>query len=192
MLHRCYTRRPVGSDSSPTRPIGARRRSMPNAVLRSLTGMILSASGRQRRATRLRAASGAVRRPGAPVTYGEALEERRLFALVVTPLPAATPATTLATALVVPSTGILVTGATYVGQDNQGGTFTDLDMTSTTNAPLSIQDGVLLTTGTAADAVGPNDQTNTTTSRAAPGDPDLAFLTNLPTFDANSLTINFT
>ena len=169
---------------------------MPYAVLRSMAGMISPATtrapvrrdgvgcGRPHRPV-------SARRPGAGAPSGEALEDRRLFALVITPQPAAAPATALGAALLVPNTGLTITGGSYVGVNNQGGTYTGFAMAAA-GTSLSIQDGVLLTTGLAADALGPNDQPGTTTDHGTPGDLDLDILTDLPTADANALTLNFT
>ena len=153
---------------------------MPNAVFRSLTGKKKSATAGRRR--------GAV----APVVAGEALEGRCLFALANTPLPAAASATALGATLLVPNTGLTITGGTYVGVNNQGGTYTGFDMTTPQNQRLNIQDGVLLTTGLANNALGPNDSPATAALLNSPGDTDLDALVELPTFDANSLTLNFT
>ena len=157
---------------------------MPNAMFRSLTGKVCSAI------TRARRAAAPTSRP-APVG-GEALEDRRLFALAVTPLPAATPATTLGAALLVPNSGITITGGTYVGQATQGGTFTGFDETGPAGQRLRIVDGVLLTTGSAPAALGPNNASGTSTVWDAPGDPDLDVLTERLTSDANTLTLTFT
>ena len=169
---------------------------MPNAVLRSLSGMLCSLTSRRGAGAfaRSRGVPHAARRDRArrPHTVaGEALEDRRLFALGITPQPATVPPTALGAALLVPNTGLTLTGGTYVGVSDQGATFTGFDMVSG-NTRLNIQDGVLLTTGRAIDALGPNDLPGTSTAWATAGDPDLALLTRLPTFDANSLTLNFT
>src|SRR5947207_1660758 len=116
MHHRCF-HPPARRTPAHRRPgpLGARRRSMPIAVFRSLAGMF-------RQSPRGRATvSGVVRawRSPAPRLAGEALEERCLFALAITPVPAAVAATNLASAILIPNTGITVTGATYVGADNQ-------------------------------------------------------------------------
>jgi hypothetical protein len=122
----------------------------------------------------------------------EALEDRCLFALAITPVPAAVPAANLANAILMPNTGITITGASYVGIDNQGGTFTGFDMTTPQNQRLNIRDGVLLTSGLAGGALGPNDLPDTTNINFGAGDPDLDALVAIETFDANSLTVNFT
>jgi hypothetical protein len=158
---------------------------MPNAVLRSLTGMV-PFGFRRRRST------SNPRRVAAPVAAGEALEERRLLALTVAPVPAGTAAATLATTLVVPGSGITVTGGTYVGANNQGGTYAGLDTTSQFGQRLQIPDGVILTTGRAADALGPNDAPDTGVVLGTAGDTNLNTDLSLQTVDANALTLNFT
>jgi hypothetical protein len=173
---------------------------MPIAVFRSLAGMMSSTLGRGRRgdtAANPRAAwRERARAPGgdaaAGVFAGEALEQRLLFVLAVTPVPAATPATQLGAALLVPNTGITLTGGAYVGVDNQGGTYTGFDLGPPTGQRLSIPDGVLLTSGLANDALGPNDSPFTTTLHNTPGDTDLNTVVGFQTFDANSLTLTFT
>jgi hypothetical protein len=123
---------------------------------------------------------------------GEPLEERRLLALVVSPVAAGTSAATLGASLVVPNSGITIVGGTYVGANNQGGTYTGLDTTSALGQRLQIPDGVILTTGRASDAQGPNDSRSTGVILGTAGDPNLDAATNLATSDANSLTLSFT
>src|SRR5689334_4443182 len=103
-------------------PRGARRRSMPNAVLRSLTGMVPFGFRRRPSSSRSRA--------GAPCVVGETLEERRMLALVVTPVASGASAATLGASMLVPGSGITITGGTYVGANDQGGTYTGLNLTS--------------------------------------------------------------
>ena len=161
---------------------------MPIAVFRSLAGMVSSTIARGRAAAVPRG------RPQRPIV-GEALEERRMLVIAVTPMPAAVDPTTLGNAIVLPNTGLTVTGGTYVGVDGQGGTYTGFDLVAPGNQNVKIRDGVLLTSGMAVDAEGPNDSTATTTIHNTPGDPDLDLLVGgffFGTQDANSLTINFT
>ena len=165
---------------------------MSNAVLRSLTGMFDSATSlvRPRHGRRARLNKAAPRVTG---TVAEPLEERRLFALVVNPLPASASATTLGAALLLPNTGITITGGTYVGANNQGGTYSGFDTTSAqTGERLVIQDGVLLTTGLATNALGPNTAPDVGATLNTPGDTQLDGVTNNQTLDANSLTLTFT
>jgi hypothetical protein len=130
--------------------------------------------------------------PATPRVAGEALEERRLLALVVSPVAAGTSAATLGTAMLVPNGGITIVGGSYVGANNQGGTYTGLDTTSPFGQRLQIPDGVILTTGRAADAQGPNDSRSTGVILGTAGDSNLDAATNLTTSDANSLTLSFT
>src|SRR6476661_8820116 len=104
---------------------------MPTAVLRSLTAMVRFAP--------LRPRPSAIRpRATTPTVVGEPLEERRLLALAVSPVGAGTSAATLGAALLVPGSGITITGGTYVGANNQGGTYTGFDTTSTFGQRLQI------------------------------------------------------
>src|SRR5690349_18750861 len=98
------------------------------------------ASGRVSRRT-----SG--RRADRPV---ESLEDRCLFALAVTPVSPASSATGLIGQILVPNTGINVTGGSFVSAPNQAGTYTGFD-TSNAFTRLTISNGLLLTTGRAVD-----------------------------------------
>ena len=121
----------------------------------------------------------------------EGLEERRLFALAVAPFSTAPSATALGNQILVPGTGLTITGGSYVGANGQGGTYSGLDLVSPTNT-LVIQDGVLLTTGLASQATGPNVNTQSTFLHGTAGDADLSTLIGQGTFDANTLTLQFT
>lgn len=156
-----------------------------------------------RRGRRHRRAAAAARRDAerlgrAPVI--EQLEERALFALTVVPFGGGSPAIDLANRLLLGSTGITITGATFVGQDGQAGGYAGFDFRSGVNR-LAINDGVLLTSGNAAAAVGnqnnPDQQGNVgiddaSTSFGTAGDAQLEALLGTDTNDANILTINFT
>ena len=139
----------------------------------------------------------------------ESLEERALFALTVDAFPAGNPAVDLAQALVLNApTGITVIGATYsAGSNTQGGTYSGFDLRSNGGSTrLAINDGVILTSGEAEGALGPNQ--NRYTSGSGTGalgnesNPVNGFLdgdTDLNTVigpsgsqDANSITITFT
>jgi hypothetical protein len=129
----------------------------------------------------------------------EPLEERTLFALAIQPHAISSPAVDLANALLLQNTGITITGATFVGADGQAGSYSGFDLTSGINR-LAISDGVILTSGQAINALGPNQnrpdsqgaQDDASTDLGLPGDPDLDALTSAPTNDANSITITFT
>jgi hypothetical protein len=131
----------------------------------------------------------------------ERLEDRTLFALTVGPfVQANTSPIQLAQQLLLANTGITITGATYVGVDNQAGTYAGFDFTSG-NTRLTISDGVILTTGTAQGALGPNGNrpdlnqaAEESTQLGLPGDTDADALVGAGggTTDANALIINFT
>src|SRR4051812_36862618 len=97
--------------------------------------------------------SGARGRPSGGV---EKLEERHLFAVSVTPYAGGANATSLVqNNLLVGNTGITIVSATYVGTTSQGGTYTGFDYPAPSGG-LTIGDGVILTSGLAAGAEGPN------------------------------------
>ena len=122
----------------------------------------------------------------------EELEARRLFALAVTPYNPTNPLTELTGALVLGGSGITVTGSTYAGGIGHGGRFTGLNLTSNGHT-LSQDDGILLTTGLANNALGPNDSAGISHAWAATGDSDVgALVGGAATADANVLTIDFT
>jgi len=127
-------------------------------------------------------------------TLVENLEERRLFALSVTPFTPGS-ASTLTNALLVPGSGINVSNSSYVGDSNQGGTFSSFNF-SNNGTSLSLADGILLTNGLANSATQPA-ANSANTNRARIGDTDLNALVSTPaksvtTYDANNLTITFT
>jgi hypothetical protein len=125
----------------------------------------------------------------------ERLEDRTLFDLTIGPYSTGTPALTLAQQLLLGGgnavTGINITNAQYVGSDGQAGTFAGFDLQQGNNR-LAISDGVILTSGSAQGALGPNDDTGESTSVGAPGDTDLNALIGTNTRDANALIITFT
>ncbi len=105
-------------------------------------------------------------------------------ALVVTPASDGTP---LIGALA--GTGVTIDGSSlsYVGQPGQAGTFTD-GMAS----GIGIESGILLTSGKAKDAEGPNSLPLQTTQWFTSGDTDLDGLVGGVTYDANVLEFDFT
>ncbi|MGH2821402.1 MAG: choice-of-anchor L domain-containing protein, partial [Actinomycetota bacterium] len=121
----------------------------------------------------------------------ETLERRTLFAVSVTPYDTADPTSILTDALLVPGTGINLTGVNFVGVDNQAGTYSNFAETSGQTL-LAIPDGILLTSGSVDDVVGFNASPGTSTSTGGPGDADLDLLTDDTTADANALTLTFT
>ena len=83
--------------------------------------------------------------------------------------------------------GIEILSAELVCPEGASGFFSNGEMTN-----LGLDDGILLTTGLAVDAIGPNSSGSTSTIWNAPGDPDLAALVApFPTFDACYLEFSF-
>lgn len=81
--------------------------------------------------------------------------------------------------------GVAITGVSYVGATDQAGTFTD-------GGVIGIEEGILLTTGDARLAPGPNFFDNAGADLSTAGDLDLSLIVGNVTFDANVLEINFT
>ncbi|MGL5881016.1 MAG: choice-of-anchor L domain-containing protein, partial [Xenococcaceae cyanobacterium] len=84
--------------------------------------------------------------------------------------------------------GITVTPGSlnYTGASSASGTFT-----SGLTSGIGIDSGIILTSGQAADAVGPNNADNKSTGHGLPGDPSLTTLAGVDTFDASSLEFDF-
>jgi hypothetical protein len=93
-------------------------------------------------------------------------------------------ATELATMLVGP--GVEVDEATFTGDDEAAGSFTFTDSTV-----VGFGQGIVLSSGRAEEAVGPNRSDSTSTDFTAPGDADLDALSGFPTFDAAVLEFDF-
>lgn len=74
----------------------------------------------------------------------------------------------------------------YIGEDTQAATFTD-----GLSADIGIENGILMTSGKAADAAGPNDSDGTSTSWGTAGDSTLDGLVSGETYDANVLEFEF-
>lgn len=70
----------------------------------------------------------------------------------------------LANALIAPGSGVTISAATYTGGANSAGTFSD--------ATVGITSGVLLTSGLASIAIGPNNAAGAGAGVGFPGDPD--------------------
>lgn len=85
-------------------------------------------------------------------------------------------------------TGITISNVTYTGANGSSGTFTGGNASG-----LGIDKGIILTTGQAVDAVGPNSSSSTTTNNGHAGDADLdTLVAPNATNDATVLTIDFT
>lgn len=92
--------------------------------------------------------------------------------------PAGTPASQVN---LLTGAGVIVSNITRNCWGNGSGTFD----ASTTN--IAVSDGVLLTTGSINNALGPNTGTGTGSDNFQPGDPDLTALAGVATFDACAL-----
>lgn len=93
-------------------------------------------------------------------------------------------ATQLAEALV--GAGVSVDNVQFTGGAASAGSFTFADPTI-----LGFDQGILLSSGSAADVVGPNVSDWTSTDYALPGDPDLDTLSGFTTYDAAVLEFDF-
>lgn len=83
--------------------------------------------------------------------------------------------------------GITINSVTYTGAADASGTFID-----GLSSGIGIDEGIILTTGDAASAEGPNSADDTTTIHDTAGDADLDALIPQSTNDAAVLEINFT
>ena len=92
-------------------------------------------------------------------------------------------AVTLANQLVGGSGSVTISNATLTGHAEAAGTFTD--------GEFGITQGILLTTGMATIAAGPNDDSNAGYNNFGLGDGDLTALAGFPTFDACILEFDF-
>lgn len=84
--------------------------------------------------------------------------------------------------------GITYSNVNFVGSfsGNQSGFFTN-----GLEAGLGIDEGVILSTGSVFNAVGPNTSTEISANLGLPGDSDLTALAGFPTYDANVLEFDF-
>jgi hypothetical protein len=113
----------------------------------------------------------------------EVLEDRAVPALVVTPLGGAVTPTTLVNSLL--GNGVTASNITFTGAPVSAGTFTG------GTGIVGIESGIVLSTGTAADIVGPNNSDSQTTDNGIPGDAQLTALSGVPTNDASILEFDF-
>lgn len=81
--------------------------------------------------------------------------------------------------------GVTVYNAVINCTSNAYGTFTG-GLTS-----LGLSDGIVLTSGSAVDLIGPNNSAYQSTDNIMPGDPDLEVLTTSTTFDACTISFDF-
>ncbi len=82
--------------------------------------------------------------------------------------------------------GITISNVNYIGAVGASGLFTD-----GLSSGLGFDTGVLLTTGSAAGAVGPNNVSNYSVNNGMAGDSDLDSLSGVTTNDATSLSFDF-
>ncbi len=80
--------------------------------------------------------------------------------------------------------GITISNATYTGDAGQSGTYGD-------GSVIGMESGIILTSGAATDAIGPNSSDSTTVNTSAPGDADLNTLIPQSTNDAAVLEFDF-
>ncbi len=106
------------------------------------------------------------------------------FATDVEDLAAGVTPADLAQALAGP--GVSVSNVEYVGTDGSAALFTETDPTL-----FGFGEGVVLSTGFAADIVGPNEFGDLSTPLGTPGDAQLTALAGYPTLDATVLSFDF-
>jgi cysteine-rich repeat protein len=82
--------------------------------------------------------------------------------------------------------GVSVSNVTYTGANNASGSFSGAAADG-----ISIDSGVILTSGDVANAQGPNTNDGLTTNNSQPGDSDLNALISGTTFDASVLEFDF-
>jgi hypothetical protein len=81
--------------------------------------------------------------------------------------------------------GVTVSNVSYSGAEVASGTF------SGGTGIIGFEDGIILTSGAAANVIGPNVEDGKTTSHGGPGDADLDTLSGVDTADAAVLTFDF-
>jgi hypothetical protein len=101
------------------------------------------------------------------------------FSVNVTPVSSGITANDLAQALGGP--GVTIQNATYVGSTLAAGTYANGE----SNVGFS---GIVLATGRATDAAGPNNSSVTSSNLGTPGDADVSAALGSPTFDASVLS----
>jgi hypothetical protein len=82
--------------------------------------------------------------------------------------------------------GVTVNGASFSGNTIEAGLFED------GAASVGLASGIVLSSGDVHEVIGPNEFSGLTTNLGEAGDPALTTLAGQPTFDAASLTVNFT
>lgn len=105
------------------------------------------------------------------------------MALTVT---TSTDGTAMAGSLLAGGSGISISSVTYTGATDQGGYF------SGAASAIGIDSGIILTSGDATLAPGPNTSDGSSAGLGTPGDTDLSAITGGTTNDANVLEFDFT
>jgi hypothetical protein len=106
--------------------------------------------------------------------------------LVVAPIDGTTvTADTMAASLLGSNSGIVINSANYTGANGASGTFTG------GAGIINIGSGILLTSGSVNNVVGPNNDSGASTSNGLAGDADLTTLAGVSTADASVLMIDF-
>jgi hypothetical protein len=82
--------------------------------------------------------------------------------------------------------GVSYSNVVYQGASQSGGTFAGA------GSAIGIDSGILLTSGSVGNAVGPNTTSSASTSNGSPGDSQLNALSGGTTFDATTLSFDFT
>jgi PKD repeat protein len=82
--------------------------------------------------------------------------------------------------------GVIVSNITYTGAPMAIGAFVDSSST------LGVTNGIIITSGKANLAIGPNNSSSAGYSNMTPGDADMTLIANSPTYDAASIEFDFT
>ncbi|HPE58132.1 MAG TPA: choice-of-anchor L domain-containing protein [Bacteroidales bacterium] len=110
-------------------------------------------------------------------------ETRSRSSLSVTPMSSGVTAQQMVETIL--GQGVTFSNVQYAGAEIASGLFSGGDI-----AGIGIDDGIILSSGAASNAIGPNDASGTSTSNGLPGDPDLNAL-GYSTYDASVLEFDF-
>ena len=92
--------------------------------------------------------------------------------------------TTLANTIL--GSGITISNVSYTGANGASGIFTDGN-----SSGIAIDKGIILSTGQATNAIGPNDNTGTGTTNGTSGYAPLTAISGFSTYDASVLKFDF-
>lgn len=115
-----------------------------------------------------------------------ALVSTPLAAMAVSSVSDLTVETSTGLAQSLVGSGIAISNVVYTGGANASGTFAGGATT------VGFDSGVILTSGAASNALGPNSSSGTTTANGLAGDSDLTSLSGVSTLDASVLEFDFT